>query len=547
MADNRYDSYENNDDQNKFSEANRTTGPGKSEDIDNDTFERDLKGDSAFDYSGFMAIGGDMGNTVQAHVTAMKKTIDNKYDITHISDGWKYPIITFSKKIGNVVFYYPTIITDDDKRAMPLSSFVQGLSQKEADVYTLDIMYEDNEDNEVRAKLKSLYPTVADFKLIATSIVRYAEETYQDIFILVSRLLDVAPIVSEGKDLSLTTVPKNFKITYQDIPNGTKLSRTGMSIRADFKLTLSSNNNTSKVSNNSTNKEVAYAYGYIDLIPEEEVIQQSYSAPIVNKKLRPVIVLTDIFGLAASASYALLGILTGANMLARDMYMGYILKHANRFADLISVTLEENIDMSKLTPGQKSEILENLIISPIMAVDIPNNGYLEEVGFMLAGNANSLIRSAASKLIGKNYNSDLVEFCVPLPYVEYFDRTSKDVRDIDTAKVASITKDIGMVLGFARITNDKSQDLSASVSNLAALLNEIGIDGEIIGTYGRLFLTEEGISELISNSGIRLTYTPLYEAPKTASTFLRRSGYGSTNYYGATSNGGNGPRGYRTF
>lgn len=544
MRDNRYDGYEDN---NEFSDAKVNTGPKSNSDESKTKIEPELNGESAFDYSGFMAIGGDMANTVQSHVSAMKKIIENKYDITPISDGWKYPIITYSKKIGNVVFYYPTIITDDDKRAMPLSSFVQGLSQKEADVYTLDIMYEDNEDQEIRAKLKSLYPTVAEFKLIATSIVRYGEESYQDIFILISRLLDVAPIVAAGSDLSLSTVPKNFKIAYQDIPNGTKLSRTGMSIRADFKLTLSSNNNTSKVSNNSTNKEVAYAYGYIDLIPEEEVINQSYSAPIINKKLRPVVILTDVYGLCASASYALLGVITGANMLSRDMYMGYILKHANRFADLIGVTLEENLDMSKLTPGQKAEILENLIVSPIMAIDIPNNGYLEEVGFMLSGNANALVRGAASKLIGKNFQSDLIDFCVPLPYVEYFDRTSKDVRDIDTAKVASITKDIGMVLGFAKITNDKSQDLTSSVSNLAALLNEIGIDGEIIGTYGRLFLTEEGIAELVGNSGVRLTYTPLYEAPKSASTFLRRQGYGQTNYYAPSTVAGNGPRGYRPF
>ncbi len=546
MGTSRYDSYE---DQNMVSEAlNAGTSSQPEVETSKTKIEPNLNGDSAFEYSGFMAVGGDMANTVQSHVSAMKKLMENKYDITPISDGWKYPIITYSKKIGNVVFYYPTIITDDDKRAMPLSSFVQGLNQKEADIYTLDIMYEDNEDQEIRAKLKSLYPTVADFKLIGTSIVRYAEESYQDIFILVSRLLDVAPIVSNGNDLTLTTVPKNFKITYQDIPNGTKMSRTGMSIRADFKLTLSSDNNTSKVSNNSTNKEVAFAYGYIDLIPEEEVVAQAYAQPIVNKKLRPVVILTDVNGLAASASYALLGSLTGINMLSRDMYMGYILKHANRFADLIGVTLEENIDMSKLTPGQKSEILENLIISPIMAIDVPNNGYLEEIGFALTGNANKLLRTAASKLIGRNYQADLVDFCLPLPYVEYFDRTAKDVRDIDAAKVATITKDIGMVLGFAKITNDKSQDLSSSLSNLASLLNEIGIDGEIIGSYGRLFLTEEGIGELISNAGINIKYTPLYEAPKATTSFLRRQGYGSSNnYYTQSSKSGMGPRGYRPF
>ena len=540
------------DDENRFSEAaqnsNGATNATKAPQEDfNNRIEPELEGDSAFDYSGFMAIGGDMANTVQSHVSAMKKLMENKYDITPIADGWKYPIITYSKKVGNVVFYYPTIITDDDKRAMPLSSFVQGLTQKEADVYTLDIMYEENEDQEIRAKLKSLYPTVADFKLIGTSIVRYAEESYQDIFILVSRLLDVAPIIAAGKDLSLTNVSKNFKVTYQTIPNGTRMSKTGMALRADFKLTLSSNNNTSKVSNNSTNKEVAYAYGYIDLIPEEEEVRQQYSAPIINKKLRPVVILTDVSGLSATSSYALMGILTGANMLARDMYMGYILSNINKYTDLIGVTLEENVDFGKLTPGQKSEILEGLILSPLMALDIPNAGYLEEVGYLLDGSANSAVRTVASKLIGRNFQSDLIDYCLALPYVEYFDRNTRDVRDIDCSKIATMTKDISLVLGFARITNDSSQDLGATVSNLATLLNEIGIDGEIIGTYGRLFLTEEGISELIQNSGVRISYTPLYEAPRTSNTYMRRQGYGSNNYYSATTGSGNGPRGYRTF
>ena len=484
------------DDDNRYSEAAQNVNGGNAQQEEfKSKIEPELDGDSAFDYSGFMAIGGDMANTVQSHVSAMKKLMENKYDITPIADGWKYPIITYSKKIGNVVYYYPTIITDDDKRAMPLSSFVQGLSQKEADVYTLDIMYEENEDQEIRAKLKSLYPTIADFKLIGTSIVRYGEESYQDIFILVSRLLDVAPIVGAGKDLSLTNVSKNFKVTYQTIPNGTRMSKTGMALRADFKLTLASNNNTSKVSNNSTNKEVAYAYGYIDLIPEEEELRQQYSAPIVSKKLRPVVILTDVSGLSATSSYALMGILTGANMLARDMYMGYILSNINKYTDLIGVTLEENVDFGKLTPGQKSEILEGLILSPLMALDIPNAGYLEEVGYLLDGNVNAAVRTAASKLIGRNFQSDLIDYCLALPYVEYFDRNTRDVRDIDCSKIATMTKDISLVLGFARITNDSSQDLGATVSNLATLLNEIGIDGEIIGTYGRLFLTEEGITE----------------------------------------------------
>ena len=554
MAD-RYDSYENgNGIENEFSEANATQPKAAQTNVGGNTLDSafkvspELKGASEYDYNGFMAIGGDMANTVQNHIAAMKKLVDGKYDITPISDGWKYPIITYSKKVDNVVFYYPTIITDDDKRAMPLSSFVQGLSQKEADVYTLDVMYEDNEDQEIRAKLKALYPTISEFKHIATSVVKYSEETYQDIFILVSRLIDVAPIVSSGKDLTLVNIPKNFKISYQDIPNGTKMTRTGMSVRADFKLTLSSNNNTAKVSNNSTNKEVAWAYGYIDLIPEEEVIQQSYAQPIINKKLRPVVILTDVFGLAASSSYALLGIITGANMLSRDMYMGYILKHANRFSDLIGVVLQENVDMAKLTPGEKADILENLIISPIMAIDVPNNGYLEEIGYMLQNTGNAAIKNVATRLLGKNYGSDLIDFCLPLPYVEYFDRTAKDVRDIDTAKVAAITKDISMVLGFAKITNDISQDLGATVSNLAALLNEIGIDGEIIGTYGRLFLTEKGIAELIASSGMKINYSALYEAPKSASTFLRRQGYSTqSNYYTPSTGAGNGPRGYRPF
>ena len=535
-------------DDNRFSEAAQNANGGNAQQEEFKTkIEPELDGDSAFDYSGFMAIGGDMANTVQSHVSAMKKLMENKYDITPIADGWKYPIITYSKKIGNVVYYYPTIITDDDKRAMPLSSFVQGLSQKEADVYTLDIMYEENEDQEIRAKLKSLYPTIADFKLIGTSIVRYGEESYQDIFILVSRLLDVAPIVGAGKDLSLTNVSKNFKVTYQTIPNGTRMSKTGMALRADFKLTLASNNNTSKVSNNSTNKEVAYAYGYIDLIPEEEELRQQYSAPIVSKKLRPVVILTDVSGLSATSSYALMGILTGANMLARDMYMGYILSNINKYTDLIGVTLEENVDFGKLTPGQKSEILEGLILSPLMALDIPNAGYLEEVGYLLDGNANAAVRTAASKLIGRNFQSDLIDYCLALPYVEYFDRNTRDVRDIDCSKIATMTKDISLVLGFARITNDSSQDLGATVSNLATLLNEIGIDGEIIGTYGRLFLTEEGITELVQNSGVRISYTPLYEAPRTSNTYMRRQGYNSNNYYSATTGTGNGPRGYRAF
>lgn len=528
-------------------QINQNTSTG-SKGLEGGNIENELlEQDTGFDYNGFMAIGGDT-NSVNEHVQNMKKIMENKYGITCISDGWKYPIITFSKKVGNVVFYYPTILSDDDKRAMTLSSFVQGLSQKDADIYTLDIMYKQEEDEEVKIKLKEMYPTIKEFIPVATSVVRYSEESYNDINILVSRLLEVAPIVHAGKDQSLVNTPKNFKIFYNDIPSGTKLSRTGMAIRADFKLTLASNNQNNRSSNNSTNKDIAYAFGYIDLVPEEDVQQQQYGAPIVTKKLRPIVVITDFYGLSASSSYSLLGIITAANMLSRDMYMGYILKHANRFADLIGVTLQENVDMSKLTPGEKSEVLEQLIMNPIMALDVPNNGYLEEISYFLNSDADRRIKSAASKLTGVSYKSRLIDYVIPMPYVEYFDKTMKDVREIDCAKVASITKDISLVLGYAKITNDASQDGSQTVANLATLLNEIAIDGEIIGTYGRIFLSEEGIAELISLANLKVTYTPIYEAPKTTQGFMRRTGYAGRGFYqnGFSGNGGFN-RGYKTF
>lgn len=90
-------------DNNEFSDAKVNTGPKATVMNLKQKLKPELNGESAFDYSGFMAIGGDMAITVQSHVSAMKKIIENKYDITPISDGWKYPIITYSKKIGNVV------------------------------------------------------------------------------------------------------------------------------------------------------------------------------------------------------------------------------------------------------------------------------------------------------------------------------------------------------------------------------------------------------------------------------------------------------------
>lgn len=501
-------------------------------------------------FNGFFSIGGDIGNNINTHIESMKNVLENQYTIVSISAGWKYPIIAYAKQVDNVVFYYPTVITDDDKRAPQLSSFVSSLVQKDSDIYTVDVMYQENEDNEIKIELSKKFPTIRDFRLCGTSIVRYAEETYRDIASLIKRGLDAAPILASGKDLNLNTIKnKNFKVTYNDIPNGTKNSRTGMAIRADFRLTLSSNNTNQAVSHNSTNKEIAWAYGYIDLVPEEVIVQQQqYQAPITAKKLRPVVILTDIVGLAATPNYSLMGLLTGTTMLSRSMYMGYITKNASKYNDLISIVLGENVDLNKLTPTDKATMLNTMVLDPLLALDVPNHGYLEEIASMFLEGANSEIKATVTKLTGKAANADMINYIIPMPYVEYFDKTTKDTREIDCAKIAALTKNISMVLGYSKISGDPTSNTDYSVTNLSTLLTEVGIDGEIIGCNARCYLSAEGIRELMSLSAVNIQFVPLWEAPVEQTGFMTRQGFGHQAFFTPTNNfNANQQRGYKSF
>lgn len=494
-------------------------------------------GDNAF--GGFMMVGTDISNSLNEHFGAMSKLLEkNGYGIITISEGLEFPIIAYAKKdIDNVVYYYSTIITDDQKRALSLSNFVQALEQRDGNAFTLDVMYEANEDDEVKAKLTAMYPSVKTFNFVGSSVVRYSEDTYMDVSILINRALEAAPYLIIGKDQTLANINKNFKITYTDLPNGTRTSRTGLVIRADFRLTLSSNNAT-RVSKNSTNKDLCYVYGYIDLVPEEETIASPYNQPPVkNKKLRPVIIITDIVGLSATPGYAYFGILTATNLLNRGMYLGHILRHAARYNDLISITIGETVDLNKMTPPDRGAIMDTLVLNPILAIDITNNGYNEEISFFLDHDANAILRKSISGFTGKPMTSNLIDYVLPLPYLEYFDKVLRDGREIDCSAIATMTKDIRMVLGYARITNDASQDAAHSISDLAVLLNEAGLEGELIATYGRVFLAEEGLSELFKAANLKCEYTNLWDAPQQDNNYLVRQGYSAGSYFTTGFNG----------
>ena len=478
---------------------------------------------------GLLILGNLVNGSVELHQSKMKELLSHKgievTAITQLNSNLDYPLIVYSILKDKTIFYYPTIVVDDAKKGPSIHNFIDSLISKDSKIiYAPDAKYEDEIDGgKVRAILMDKYgkQNCEQGVCVGVSVAYYNTNTYSSIDSYVHKLLLGGIHRAAGLDQNINFDKTGMHVNYTNIESGKVMTDTGLVIRADWSLglTIPTSNNSDKASKNELSMEYVTVYGYIDAIIVEEnapmVPGQYMQIPVKVNKLSPTIVITYIKGASALPGYGMMGLITSAIMTRFDMYFGYIFNHVNKYQDILNILLGGNIDFSKMTAEEKFDILSKNITNPYLCIDIPNNGYMEELNFLIK----RLTREAEFKkyakrfLNGIDFTANMVLGDVPQPLAEVFDKEIKDSRAVDVVNIATKSKDKSYVIGLGKYTTDMEITNSNpnSIADTLNIIKDAGIDGTLLGTVARVFLSQEGMNFLTEQSGIKPSFRKLFE------------------------------------
>lgn len=209
--------------------------------------------------------------------------------------------------------------------------------------------------------------------------------------------------VGTGRDIETNLSIK----THNPHDNHTELNQVGSPTRADFEVTLYSNNKNQLQQNYSPNKvensfPVALAKGYIDVLPEQIIVPETGKHEF---KWRPNIILTETSNLYPTLANKLLSILIGYTMISKQYILYSHLRNVvtpngkespnsfgilNYYSDVMEDRQKRdknnnpiepefiNLSSSKLTDEAKSQILNKLLILSGSVVSLDIGSYTDQ-------------------------------------------------------------------------------------------------------------------------------------------------------------------------
>lgn len=511
--------------------------------------------------AGFVILGAGVSSNVEQHYNEMKKLLEPmKIGVKAITQGLDFPLIVYTRVLDGVVYYYPTIVTDDNKKGASVSNFLNSLSKDSTtNIYLPDSKYSTEADDEkVRSILRSDFPSAQDFYLCGVSVMNYTPSTYAHIASYVTRLVYAGGWVSKGKDQNKNFTKQNASIPFNMIPERQIVTDTGFTIRADFKLALNIPKDTTSKSKNESNADYVNVFGYIDLAVVEEPVPPApgynpIAVPATVTKLSPTVIITYIQGISALPGYGMIGLITAAHMIMPEMYFGYIKDNIADYQDIISTLIGEELNFAKMTDEQKIDILSKVLTGPALAVDVPNNGYMEELSFLVPrATREQDFKMYAERFLLTKFENTMVIGDVPVPLIDVFDQGMLvDARRYDASKIAKLTKNKQLAISMSTFTNDVSnENASSSLINICDVVQEIGLDGNISATVARIFLSQQGLEELYTKSGLNAAYRPLYVASSNGVVgAIRRNNFVNQKFHAANYGVGSGynPRVYTAY
>lgn len=362
--------------------------------------------------------------------------------------------------------------------------------------------------------------------------------------------------------------------------NNPTLNQTGEPTRADFEVTLTSNNKNQMKHESSLNKcentlKIAQAKGYIDAIPETVPDPKEGNKPVI--KFRPNVIITETVMPYPTAANKLLSILTGFAIAGKNYLLYPIMGNItlpngkesqtspgvlNWFRDIDNEKSQNKepsflkLSDSKLKEETIVAILNEtfLLDGPVISIDIPpfsDQSYVD-VGFVTAAEstdtgrkraaAMEIIRAAHELTNGRfplNFPFDKIfasSVSIPMGYCVQTNGMLRDLRIIDFPHVISgSSKNMSVIEEyysscFNRILPNGRDPFMAKIN----VYKELGYrDAKITGVGKRLTFTAEFMQTLY-NAAREIGFYPEVDIPGVQVT--EKTTFGDNHFNTATIN-----------
>lgn len=362
--------------------------------------------------------------------------------------------------------------------------------------------------------------------------------------------------------------------------NNPSLNQTGEPTRADFEVTLTSNNKNQMKHEYSLNKcentlKITQAKGYIDAIPETVPDPKEGNRPVI--KFRPNVIITETIMPYPTAANKLLSILTGFAIAGKNYLLYPIMGNItlpngkesqtspgvlNWFRDIDNEKSQNKepsflkLSDSKLKEETIVAILNEtfLLDGPVISIDIApfsDQSYVD-VGFVTAAESSDPARrrAAAMEIIkaaneltnGRfplNFPTDKIfasSVSIPMGYCVQTNGTLRDLRIIDFPHVISGSSKNMTVIEeyynscFNRILPSGRDPFMAKIN----VYKELGYrDAKITGVGKRLTFTAEFMQTLY-NAAREIGFYPEVDIPGV--TVTEKTTFGDNHFNTATIN-----------
>ena len=299
---------------------------------------------------------------------------------------------------------------------------------------------------------------------------------------------------------------------------------------------------------NETVENVGSISGYVE---EALLVDQATN----TKRAIAVIINNEVDTPLPTLEHTLLNIANSTILNQHNILLNLLYNKDNIGAMNFLVNLEGNdgfgaivnLKDKKYTYDKALMYLNKLFMpKPAMAVEVELNGreYFKVSPFAALINpaewadANEYILQKAEDLTGMKFQSDTVfKYAIEIPVGEWVDQNGniRDLREIDTATIIALTKDINLIHKWLMSNEDpKITGLNPLVTKLE-VYNKLGLNARFVNKAVRVYLNPQFVEELVSFLSVK-RYNPIINSNITYSEFTDLSQFTTSSIAGSLLN-----------
>jgi len=488
-----------------------------------------------------------------------------------VSAKMAYSSIVVSLAAGKVVNYYIILLEGTGRESLTAADImgeVQNAVRSSGQlpfIYTTDDAIDEVLHGEVKRVLAVEYGGDMDFISTDGLVVPAVQHDVKNIAIRISSIAfnacrsEKAMLEGTAKDLNIAAAknasPQTVLKLESNLLKQVTANEVDAPVRADWIVELNAintNNNVTSLNLQNAKQTLVRTSGFIDAIPEQITVPTMPGMPaMVNLRLHPHIVINNNSVHTPTIGYSLLGIISSLVMTNPNMWLAAVMPKEgkgirNTGALNILTNLENNkshigeiLDLTnkKTTADEAYALLKQMFsLSPIVSYDIESFGpqtHYSSIYALAAEPGNSIAKNNAGRQIVKSANW-LTNGAFPddfrvdrifsnngimVPMGKWSDKSGeRDIRDIDTAFIATQTSDTSLINKWVL------SSLPKEVTGMDPYLTKVDIIAKLIpsavitGKAIRVTFTGEFIS-LLTNAamaaGLNARYEPKIEFAET--------------------------------